>query len=109
YMISDDFMDGWAVNAVHAPAFESKFWQQRHNDERVRLMYEQTINSKVYPLHPAWLSIENELVKGIGYTIFRLLNKENNGITTEDYSILQETDERIKRIVEINQEVRYLG
>lgn len=108
YMISDDFMDGWAVNAVHAPAFESKFWQQRYTDERVRLMYEQTVNSKVYPLHPAWLAIENELVKGIGYTIFRFLNKETNGgISTEDYSILAETDERIRRILEINQEVRY--
>jgi len=52
----------------------------------------------------------NELVKGIGYTIFRFLNKETNGgISTEDYSILAETDERIRRILEINQEVRYLG
>lgn len=109
YLTNDDFMEQWAHLAVHAPAFEGSFWQQRYTDERVRLMYEQTVNSKVYPLHPAWLAIENELVKGIGYTIFRLLNKENNGITTEDYSILQETDERIKRIVEINQEVRYLG
>lgn len=109
YLISDDFMDGWAVTAVHAPAFESKFWQRRYTDERVRLMYEQTINSKIYPLHPAWLAIENELVKGIGYTIFRFLNKETNGgIGLDDYSILAETDERIRRILKINQEVRYL-
>ncbi len=103
-------MEQWAHLVVHAPAFEGSFWQQRYTDERVRLMYEQTVNSKVYPLHPAWLAIENELVKGIGYTIFRFLNKETNGgISTEDYSILAETDERIRRILEINQEVRYLG
>jgi ABC-type glycerol-3-phosphate transport system substrate-binding protein len=110
YLTNDDFMEQWAHLVVHAPAFEGSFWQQRYTDERVRLMYEQTVNSKVYPLHPAWLAIENELVKGIGYTIFRFLNKETNGgISTEDYSILAETDERIRRILEINQEVRYLG
>lgn len=110
HLSNEDFMYNWSVLAVHAPACEGRFWRKRHTDERVRIMYEQTVNSRIYPLHPAWLAIENELVKGIGYTIFRLLNKESySGLRLEDYSMLQEADERIKRIVEINQEVRYLA
>lgn len=108
HLTSEDFMGKWAILSDDAPAFEGNLWGKRTSDKRVRLMYEQTINSKIYPPHPAWLAIENELVKGIGYTLFRLLRKGcHKEIGIEDYSILGETDQRIKRILEINQEVRY--
>ncbi len=101
YLISDDFMRTWIDEMNNVPAFMDKFWQKRFKDERVQLMYEQTINSTVYPPHPAWLAIENQIIKGVGYTLLDLIKQKNTEITKESYTLLKKTDKNIKKILKL--------
>ncbi|MFP4016920.1 MAG: extracellular solute-binding protein [Halanaerobiales bacterium] len=102
YLCSDDFMIEWSSISSNAPAFECEFWQKRFNDERVKLLYQQTVNSRVYPPYPAWLAIEYEIIKGVGFTLLELISKQNTEIGSEAYTFLQKTDMKIKRILEMS-------
>lgn len=101
YLISDDFMRKWVDNIDYVPAFEDEFWEKRVKDERISLMYEQTINSNIYPPHPAWMAIENELIKGVYYTIRELIRKGSTEISENAFSFLKEIDGNIKNILEL--------
>src|SRR5690606_8223396 len=67
FMLCEDFLKKWIESTANVPVFETEFWQRRFSDERVKLMYEHTVNSRVYPAHPAWVAVENEMVKGVVY------------------------------------------
>lgn len=96
-IISEDFISEFDIG--NAPAFECEFWQKRFEDKRVKLMYEQTINSKIYPPHPAWIAVEDKIIKGIGFTLLDLIKKKETKIDERTYSFLHKTDQEIKRIL----------
>jgi len=106
YLSSEDFMRRWVDEINNVPAFEDKFWEKRFEDERIRIMYEQTINSKIYPLHPAWIAIENELIKGVYYIIKELIKRRNTELKKSDYAFLEKIEQNIKKIIELSWEVR---
>ncbi|HLV09922.1 MAG TPA: hypothetical protein VKY40_06930, partial [Halanaerobiales bacterium] len=87
-------------------AFEERFWQKIENDQRVRLMYEQTIKSRVYPGHPAWLSIENEIIAGLGHALVNLEKNRDDIDDKELFSILKKTDDRIKQLLKMCWELK---
>ncbi|HLV08591.1 MAG TPA: extracellular solute-binding protein [Halanaerobiales bacterium] len=105
YLLSDEIIRK-SVEMGNVPAFDDRFWQKRENDQRVRLMYEQTIKSKVYPVHPAWLSIENEIIAGLGNALVNLEKNRDDIDDRELFSILKKTDDRIKKILKMCWELK---
>ncbi|MFW5982035.1 MAG: extracellular solute-binding protein [Halanaerobiaceae bacterium] len=106
FMLSDDFISKWTNESGDISAYVDEFWQKKSFDKRVKLIYEQTINSKVFPAHPAWITIEDQLIKGLGQSIMELLKRRDSTINKELYSILKNTDHRIQEIIKMSWEMR---
>ncbi|NLM96224.1 MAG: extracellular solute-binding protein [Halanaerobiaceae bacterium] len=106
YLVSEEFVRRWVDELNNVPAFGDKFWEKRFEDERIRVMYEQTVNSMVYPLHPAWVTIENELIKGVYYTIRELIRRGSTEIEDRDLAYLEKIDRNVKEILELSWEMR---
>jgi len=106
FILSDEFISKWSNESGDVSAFEDEFWQKKSSDQRVKLMYQQTLNSKVFPAHPAWITIENQIIKGLGHTIIELFKKRDVTINKELYTLLKKIDRKIQEIIKMSWEVR---
>lgn len=104
HLINDEIIRKFDIGNV--PAFDGAFWQKRYEDERVKLMYEQTLNSKVFPVHPAWISIENQIINAVGSILLNLVTKRSAELEEKDYSLLKNTDQNIKKILKMSWEMK---
>ncbi|MEJ6952610.1 extracellular solute-binding protein [Natronospora cellulosivora (SeqCode)] len=106
FILSDEFISKWTYEMGNISAFKDEFWQKRVFDERIQLMYEQTVNSKVFPAHPAWITIEKQIIQGLGHAIVDLLKKRDSSINDKIYSNLKKTDLKVQEIVKMSWEAR---
>ncbi|MFW5992081.1 MAG: extracellular solute-binding protein [Halanaerobiaceae bacterium] len=104
YLINDKLIR--KIDIGNVPAFEDEFWQKKNEDNRVKLMYEQTINSNIYPIHPAWISIEKQIINGVASILLSLVKNERNDLDEKELSLLEKTDQKIKKIINMSWEVK---
>lgn len=105
YMVSNKFANNWLEFTGGVPAFETDFWKKRFSDERIDTMYKMTINSDSYPLHPAWVSIENLLRIGISNYFWQLIEEDSHFSKNGIFYILQQTDISIQEILRMSWEL----
>ncbi|MFP4198709.1 MAG: extracellular solute-binding protein [Halanaerobium sp.] len=106
YFLKDDFINEWIAVTGKVPAFEVDFWQQKDVDQRIKTMYQQSINSKTYPPYPAWATIEKMLSTAVAHSIWELIDKNTTEINSEAYSLLKKSDQNIKKLLKMSWEMR---
>ncbi|MFP4661910.1 MAG: extracellular solute-binding protein [Halanaerobiales bacterium] len=106
FLIRDEFINDWIKVTGKVPAFDSQFWAQRANDERINTMYQQTLNAITYPPHPAWTTIEDIMTKGIVQSLWKLIEKGSSEIDKEVYSLLENTDKSIEELLSMSWEMK---
>ncbi|MFW6035484.1 MAG: extracellular solute-binding protein [Halothermotrichaceae bacterium] len=80
YIVSENFADEWLNFTGGVPAFECKFWRRRDSSEQINTLYELTRNSKTYPQHPLWTSIESVLQKEISNCLWHIFEEKRSEI-----------------------------
>ena len=105
-IISDKYLEQWIDATGNVPAFKTKIWEKRKEEEMVSQLYEQILNSEEYPFHPSWSKIENILIEGVTRFLWYLVqNPDMRGKDFSNHPILQKIDRRIKRILDFSWDI----
>ncbi|TDO95241.1 ABC-type glycerol-3-phosphate transport system substrate-binding protein [Halanaerobium saccharolyticum] len=104
--LQDDFINEWIRVTGKVPAFEVDFWQKRDVDQRINTMYQQSINSKTYPAHPAWATIEKILSTAVAHSIWELIDNNNTEINEETFKLLKKADQNIRDLLKLSWEMK---
>ncbi|MEJ6951850.1 extracellular solute-binding protein [Natronospora cellulosivora (SeqCode)] len=101
FLCTEEFSEGWLKTTANTPAYETRFWQKRHIDERISTLYNLVVNSKTYPFYPGWTNVENILSDGISRCMWRLFDTGLN-IDLDIKSLLSDIDQSIVNILKMS-------
>ena len=104
--LQDDFINQWIKVTGKVPAFEVDFWKKRDIDQRINIMYQQSINSKTYSPHPSWATIEKILSTSVAHSIWELIKNNSTEINQKTYNHLKESDQNIRDLLKLSWEMR---
>ncbi|MFW6287812.1 MAG: extracellular solute-binding protein [bacterium] len=101
FMTGSDFLNKWQKITSGVPAFDYEFWQRRSTDKSVKTLYEMTVNSKSYPLHPIWTSIEDRLGTAISNSLWKIVEDINIDRESSHIEVLRKHDREINDLLKM--------
>ncbi|NLK21902.1 MAG: extracellular solute-binding protein [Epulopiscium sp.] len=107
HLTSDSFIEKWAPESGNLPAFHSPFWDKHLDNQAIRTIYSEIINSKSYSFHPLWRNIELVLSEGIFNIFWFIKNSNPDSSYNKLYKILNRINKNTSSILNIAWEMKY--